>query len=152
MMTKKPKYFSLADIDKVKSQYKIIFGQRSNGKTWAVLEKILKNYKSSGKQGALIRRYLDDIMPSKISTIFNAMIKEGVIAKIFENEWDTIRYAHRKFYLARSGLDSKGNPKVTLDENRILTECAIFADKVAIDEELVRLNSHFDGFADILAS
>lgn len=41
--------------------------------------------------------------------------------------------------------------KITVDENRILTECAIFADRVAIDEELVRLNSHFKAFEDILA-
>ena len=30
------------------------------------------------------------------------------------------------------------------DEQRILTEVAIFADKVAVDEETVRLRSHFD--------
>lgn len=33
--------------------------------------------------------------------------------------------------------------QVTVDENRLLTECAIWADKIAIDEELVRLRSHF---------
>ncbi len=32
------------------------------------------------------------------------------------------------------------------DSQRILTECAIFADKVAVDEEMVRLNSHFAAF------
>ena len=42
--------------------------------------------------------------------------------------------------------------KVTADENRILTECAIFADKVAIDEEVVRLGSHFDAFYEIAES
>ena len=42
--------------------------------------------------------------------------------------------------------------RIVFDENRILTECAVFADRVAIDEELVRLRSHFDGFEDILAS
>ncbi len=31
-----------------------------------------------------------------------------------------------------------------LDESRILTEAAIFADKVAVDEETVRLRSHLD--------
>ena len=31
----------------------------------------------------------------------------------------------------------------TIDEGRILTEAAIFADKVAVDEETVRLRSHF---------
>ena len=42
--------------------------------------------------------------------------------------------------------------KLVFDENRILTECAIFADKIAIDEELVRLRSHFVAFEDILSS
>lgn len=42
--------------------------------------------------------------------------------------------------------------KITVDENRILTECAIFADRVAIDEELVRLRSHFEAFHSFLAS
>jgi uncharacterized protein (TIGR00255 family) len=42
--------------------------------------------------------------------------------------------------------------KITIDENRILTECAIAADKLAIDEELVRLRSHFDTFREITAS
>ena len=40
--------------------------------------------------------------------------------------------------------------RVTADENRILTECAIFADKVAVDEEIVRLNSHFGAFLDFI--
>jgi uncharacterized protein (TIGR00255 family) len=39
--------------------------------------------------------------------------------------------------------------RVTVDENRILTECAIYADRIAIDEELVRLRSHFGAFAEI---
>ncbi|MBR2466445.1 MAG: YicC family protein [Clostridia bacterium] len=38
---------------------------------------------------------------------------------------------------------------VSIDENRLLTECAIWADKIAIDEELVRLRSHFGAFYDI---
>lgn len=42
--------------------------------------------------------------------------------------------------------------RIVFDENRILTECALFADKIAIDEELVRLRSHFNGFEEILAS
>ena len=37
-----------------------------------------------------------------------------------------------------------------LDENRILTEAAIFADKVAVDEETVRLRSHIDQFRTML--
>ena len=41
---------------------------------------------------------------------------------------------------------------VEIAEQRILTEAAVFADKASIDEELVRLNSHFEGFREILNS
>lgn len=37
-----------------------------------------------------------------------------------------------------------------LDEARLLTEVAIFADKVAVDEELCRLSSHFEQFREIM--
>ncbi len=41
---------------------------------------------------------------------------------------------------------------VQTTEQRILTEAAIFADKAAIDEELVRLSSHFKALDEILAA
>lgn len=39
-----------------------------------------------------------------------------------------------------------------IDESRILTEAAIFADKVAVDEETVRLRSHLDQMGQMLTS
>ena len=41
---------------------------------------------------------------------------------------------------------------VEISEQRILTEAAVFADKAAIDEELVRLSSHFETFREIAES
>lgn len=41
---------------------------------------------------------------------------------------------------------------VSPDESRLLTECAVWADKIAIDEELVRLRAHFSAFFEIAAS
>lgn len=40
--------------------------------------------------------------------------------------------------------------KVALDEQRILTECAIVADRLAVDEEIARLGSHVSAFYEIL--
>ena len=56
----------------------------------------------------------------------------------------------------RDKLESKlrqilGDNSVEIDENRLLTECAVWADKIAIDEELVRLRSHFGAFYEIAA-
>ena len=48
--------------------------------------------------------------------------------------------------------DILGQNNAEIDENRILTEVAIFADRACIDEELVRLESHFAAMDEILAS
>ena len=39
---------------------------------------------------------------------------------------------------------------VPADESRLLTECAVFADKSDISEELARLDSHFKQFRSML--
>ena len=41
---------------------------------------------------------------------------------------------------------------VTVDPQRILTEAAIFADKIAVTEETVRLHSHISQFRDMISS
>ena len=40
----------------------------------------------------------------------------------------------------------------SIDESRILTEAAIFADKVAVDEETVRLRSHLEQMNQMLTT
>ncbi len=45
-----------------------------------------------------------------------------------------------------------GDLDINIDENRIITECAIFADKIAVDEEIVRLGSHLKAFKEALDS
>ena len=62
---------------------------------------------------------------------------------------DTVGYRDKLEARIRAIL---GEVDVAVDENRLLTECAIWADKIAIDEELVRLRSHFGAFYDISAS
>ena len=46
------KYYSLAPILSKDAQYNIIFGERSNGKTYAILKYILDDYCKHGNQGA----------------------------------------------------------------------------------------------------
>ena len=61
---------------------------------------------------------------------------------------DTVGYRDKLEERLRKIL---GDNAVTVDENRLLTECAVWADKIAIDEELVRLRSHFGAFYDIIS-
>ena len=67
------------------------------------------------------------------------------------------RISHEDTVGYRDKLESKirailSDNSVEIDENRLLTECAVWADKIAIDEELVRLRSHFGAFYDIIAA
>ena len=63
---------------------------------------------------------------------------ESVVTKVEERSPQTVAEY-------RTRLTNKMNEvlqSTTIDENRILTEAAIFADKIAVDEETVRLRSH----------
>lgn len=62
---------------------------------------------------------------------------------------DTAHYRER---LAERVREALSDNQISIDESRILTECAIHADKVAVDEELVRLRTHFEAFDQILLS
>ena len=59
---------------------------------------------------------------------------------------DTVGYRAKLEARIRAIL---ADESIVPDEGRLLTECAVFADKIAIDEELVRLSSHFTAFDEI---
>jgi len=63
------------------------------------------------------------------------------IAKLSEN--DIVTYRGRFETRLKNIL---ADHQVELSEQMVLTECGIYADRVAIDEELVRLRSHFTAF------
>lgn len=59
---------------------------------------------------------------------------------------DIVGYRDRLEARLRAILGEGG---IVPDEARLLTECAVFADKIAIDEEIARLGSHFVAFDNI---
>lgn len=61
---------------------------------------------------------------------------------------DTVK--NYRVRLAERVRQALADERVAADESRLLTECAIFADKVAIDEELVRLRTHLASAEEIL--
>ncbi len=65
------------------------------------------------------------------------------------SEADTVGYRDKLEARLRQILKDS---ELEIEESRILTECAIFADRIAVDEELVRLRSHFGAFEEILAA
>ena len=73
---------------------------------------------------------------------------ETVVGKVEERSPQTVAaYRQRREAKMQEVLQS-----TTIDESRILTEAAIFADKIAVDEETVRLRSHIAQLRAMLAS
>ena len=73
---------------------------------------------------------------------------ETVVGKVEERSPQTVAaYRQRLEAKMQEVLQS-----TTIDESRILTEAAIFADKIAVDEETVRLRSHIAQLRAMLAS
>lgn len=68
--------------------------------------------------------------------------------KVDKRSPETVKeYSDRLYEKIKEVLDGR-----EIDEGRILTEVAIYADKVAVNEETVRLKSHFDEFDTIIRS
>lgn len=73
---------------------------------------------------------------------------EALTARVEERSPETVReYREKLTARMQEVLQS-----TTIEESRILTEAAIFADKVAVDEETVRLRSHVAQLREMLGS
>lgn len=104
-----------------------------------VLETALTEYDSMrSREGEKLR---EDIS-SRIAAI------EKMVSLVEEDSPRTVAdYRARLEQKMREVLDTAG-----IDESRILTEAAIFADKVAVDEEVVRLRSHISQMREMIGS
>ena len=96
-----------------------------------VVGKALESYNAMrATEGAA----LDADLRSRGNTIL------GLVAQVEQgNEQTVVDYRARLYAKLQEVLAN-----TSIDESRILTEAAIFADKVAVDEETVRLRSHLD--------
>ncbi len=75
-------------------------------------------------------------------------IVEGYLIKVEEQSPKTSENYRERLYQKLKDVLSDTN----IDEQRILTEAAIYAEKIAIDEETVRLHSHIAQFRTLLDS
>ena len=97
----KQKFYSLKNILSKNAQYNMIFGERSNGKTYSVFKYALENYAADGKQLAIVRRWSDDFTGKRGQTMFDALVATGDVTKITGGKWTNIYYYGSKWFLCR---------------------------------------------------
>ncbi|MGL4615698.1 MAG: phage DNA encapsidation protein [Shewanella sp.] len=93
------KYYSTSAIDKRDATYNLIFGERSNGKTYALLLKTLKDYVKNNHQMAYVRRWKEDITGRRAAQLFAGINENGEVSKLTKGEFTGVHYFSGKFYL-----------------------------------------------------
>lgn len=106
-MLLKSKYYSLKQIDAVESQYKIIIGERSNGKTYAVLKKIVDMYLDHGAKSAYVRRWDTDLKTYRSQRLFSGMIENGYIEKATKGRYNDVYFRHGVYTLVQRNEDGE---------------------------------------------
>lgn len=114
-------FYRLDEMDKHENtRYAILLGERANGKSGAVKERLIRTaLKEKNICGGLIRRLDEDIKPTIIQSYFNDEFLINIIKKESKNKYNCIQYYQRHFYFAH--IDKDGNIE------RGFPFCAVFS-------------------------
>ena len=91
-------YYDRTQIDETGANWRLIIGQRSNGKSYSICKTIIEDYINEGKRAVYVRRYAEEIMPKNIQTLFDPHIP--LIKELTGGEWNAIFYRANEFRLA----------------------------------------------------
>ena len=107
MSNKKMKFYDHRNIVKKcpDAKYYVIYGERSNGKTYDRLKEAVKRFVTTGKRTAYIRRWKEDMRGQRAKNLCDTLIcngnNENEIEKITGGEWTSVVYDNRAWYLAK---------------------------------------------------
>lgn len=94
---RKNKYWSIQPILKTNADYNLIFGQRSNGKTFGCCGAGLTSYINNGARIAYVRRYAEEITPRNIENLF----LPHPIDELTDGNYNGTVYRSHKFRLVK---------------------------------------------------
>ncbi len=132
---------SVSTIFRMTDAFNIVRAEADEDKIWenvkltaeTALDKFVQMREAEGA------KMKDDIL-EKLGNV------EAMTAKVIEYAPETVTaYREKLFAKMQEILDNK-----QIDEQRILLEAGIYAEKIAVDEETVRLRSHFVQFRDMM--
>lgn len=105
----KEKFYSLKNILSHNADYNIIYGERSNGKTTAVLDFGLDKHIDSGykSQLGIIRRWEEDFKGKYGKQMFDGIVNLGWVEQKTNGEYNSVWYYSHRWYLVK--YDEEGN-------------------------------------------
>ena len=114
------KYYRLDNIMKKapNSLYYMCYGERSNGKSYACLEYMLKDYLKTGRECAIIRRWKEDFRgkraPQMWANLVYNELGENKVKEYTNGKFDNIIYQSGRWYL--SYYDKEHDKNITAPE------------------------------------
>jgi hypothetical protein len=106
----KTKYYSLTNILKIDAKYYVIFGERSNGKTFSVIERILTNYFDKQERGAIVRRWDEDFKKGRALKMFSNFIdneeRGNIIKTLSKGRFNSVKYMSGSWYMQHINEDT----------------------------------------------
>lgn len=109
------KYYDMSALDEQECEWNFVFGERSNGKTTAILERILKNWIDKGEQGIYVRRQEEEIKTNTGGTSYQSISSErGLVSEWSKGEWDSVVFYRGAFWLGK--YDEETNKTVRQNE------------------------------------
>lgn len=104
------RYYNLDAILAEDRLYNFIIGERSNGKTTAVLRHIISDHMERGKIGVIIRQMEEDIVGRKGGSLFDGCVAKNMISELTDGKYHGVKHKGRGFHLV--GLNGDGTEKV----------------------------------------
>lgn len=104
----KDKFYSIRKLIQLHSdaQYYVVYGERSNGKTYSTLDYCVEQYFKDGSEIAYIRRWKEDIKSKNMNQLFAGLVRDGKIKKYSKGKYDSVVYQNRAFYLASTNEET----------------------------------------------
>lgn len=99
------KYYRLDKLLSRGAHYNIVFGERSNGKSYAAWEYGLTKWIKEGRAFAVVRRMAEDFARSRAFEMCSALVSNGVIRKLTNGKYSSVWYRAGRWYLT----DDEGN-------------------------------------------
>ena len=109
------RYYDISAIDSTGADYRIIYGERSSGKTYQALKKVLEEYIKTGRPSVYARQQDSNFKYQDMKELFTGLTSnesgENVLLDISNGVYDSIIYSAKRWYLAKSYYDDDGEIK-----------------------------------------
>ena len=102
-------FYDIGPIDATNAVYRMIIGQRSNGKTYSVCKHMVEDYFEKGYRSAYIRRWDEDIQPKHLASLFAPHYE--LIEQLSGGEYNSVAYRAKEFHLVHVDEEGKVDKK-----------------------------------------